>query len=100
MTRQSCCCHPTEKYPVSAFSLSHKGQCDVCPSPDSPDFKDLCRGVGEIPEQAFCDLHLNPCRNGVCIDVEHGFECECDEGFELRPVFKLTLSHWLIFSGI
>ena len=85
MTRQSCCCHPTEKYPVSAFSLSHKGQCDVCPSPDSPDFKDLCRGVGEIPEQAFCDLHLNPCRNGVCIDVEHGFECECDEGFELSP---------------
>ena len=84
MTRQSCCCHPTDKYPVSAFSLSHKNSCDLCPSPDSDDFAELCRGVKE-PETSYCDLHLKPCINGECIDIEHGFECVCNEGFELSP---------------
>ncbi|CBY38593.1 unnamed protein product, partial [Oikopleura dioica] len=88
MSRQDCCCHAAELDRTSSFRLNNK--CDVCPAVGTSNFNQLCKG-SEKPD-SYCDLELNPCgTNGQCYDVDGGFECQCDEGYELHPSGTLCI---------
>ncbi|RUS90503.1 hypothetical protein EGW08_001771 [Elysia chlorotica] len=84
LTKGECCC--TE---AAAWAFSRR--CEVCPSPMDLEFQYLCpEGFGYVPgidgtvaDIDECRIHPGICVNGICINVDGSFRCECRSGFTL-----------------
>uniref|UniRef100_A0AAY5ENB4 Fibrillin-1 n=1 Tax=Electrophorus electricus TaxID=8005 RepID=A0AAY5ENB4_ELEEL len=81
-TKGHCCC--------SAMPGQGWGSpCEICPSSNEEAFRDLCFRVGlpygvEKPEDTDeCKDTPNICHNGVCINTDGAYRCECPFGYTL-----------------
>uniref|UniRef100_A0A4W4HGQ6 Fibrillin-1 n=1 Tax=Electrophorus electricus TaxID=8005 RepID=A0A4W4HGQ6_ELEEL len=83
-TKGHCCC--------SAMPGQGWGSpCEICPSSNEEAFRDLCFRVGlpygvEKPEGTNtdeCKDTPNICHNGVCINTDGAYRCECPFGYTL-----------------
>ncbi|XP_041363896.1 fibrillin-2-like [Gigantopelta aegis] len=83
-SKAQCCCTKGEAWGGR--------ECEVCPQPGEPGFKHLCpEGYGYIkvmPGEVMSDVNeclLFPgiCKNGICVNTDGSFRCECRTGFKL-----------------
>ncbi|GAA6104086.1 fibrillin-2b [Tachysurus ichikawai] len=63
--------------------------CELCPQENQAAFKQLCPfGHGAVPGRGEGRVDMNecldnPCKNGVCINTDGSFRCECPFGYNL-----------------
>ncbi|CAL1273321.1 unnamed protein product [Larinioides sclopetarius] len=85
MTRKECCC-------MVGSAAWGSDTCEPCPDPRGDAFKKLCPdghgyvivdGVMEDINECMMDSTL--CENGICINMDGNYRCECQEGFKLDP---------------
>jgi hypothetical protein len=89
LTRAECCCTRASAWGVG-------GQCGLCPSERDPTFRVLCPGgYGFIPDKTGAISDVNECMvdpgicvNGICINTDGSYRCECRIGFTLDPSGK------------
>lgn len=85
LTRAECCCTSGLAWEIDRF-------CNGCPKPGDVEFEYLCpEGYGYVtisPEGIVSDVNeclMNPniCKNGLCINTDGSFRCECGPGYQL-----------------
>ncbi|XP_048583421.1 fibrillin-1 isoform X2 [Nematostella vectensis] len=82
MTKSVCCC---------TLGKGWGDPCELCPSPKTPEFSIICpKGVGiarkngtRFEDVNECTMMPDLCRNGVCINNDGSFRCQCKMGFKL-----------------
>ncbi|KAL8595714.1 hypothetical protein ACOMHN_012134 [Nucella lapillus] len=86
LTKPECCCTNGEAWGATPR------QCQLCPKPGDEAFQYLCpEGYGYISvsvEGVTSDVNeclLNPdiCENGLCVNTDGSFRCECGPGYRL-----------------
>ncbi|XP_076373655.1 fibrillin-1-like isoform X1 [Tachypleus tridentatus] len=84
VTRSECCC-------LEGSVAWGSDPCEVCPSPNEESFRLLCpEGFGYIifengvvEDINECMMDTTRCENGICINTDGSYRCECQEGFKL-----------------
>lgn len=56
----------------------------VCPTVNTDEFERLCGGREYSPKDGFCKKIPKLCMNGVCIDLDGDYRCECKLGFRFN----------------
>ncbi|ESO94529.1 hypothetical protein LOTGIDRAFT_232356 [Lottia gigantea] len=83
-TRDQCCCTKGEAW--GGYN------CEICPSEGDPGFRHLCpEGYGYVkimPGEIMSDvneclIHRGICEDGVCVNTDGSFRCECRPGYTL-----------------
>ncbi|XP_072038061.1 fibrillin-2-like isoform X2 [Amphiura filiformis] len=80
-TKAECCC---------SVGAGWSDACQVCPDEGTEEFTDLCPTQGRKPvgQDKFedineCKLYPGICGEGLCINMDSSFRCECYNGFLL-----------------
>ncbi|PVD20223.1 hypothetical protein C0Q70_20719 [Pomacea canaliculata] len=85
LTRAECCC-------TSGLGFVVGRECRPCPKPGDAGFPYLCPEgfgyvvvmpggvVGDVNE---CVIHPGICKNGICVNTDGSFRCECAPGYHL-----------------
>ncbi|XP_060068909.1 fibrillin-2-like [Ylistrum balloti] len=84
MTKAMCCCTVGQAW-------GNTNQCEVCPQRGEASFKALCtddEGVIISPDGGTMDVNecmMFPglCENGLCVNTDGSFRCECGQGYKL-----------------
>ncbi|XP_078313226.1 fibrillin-1-like [Crassostrea virginica] len=84
MTKADCCC-------TQGQAWGSRQQCAVCPTEDEAEFKTLCPdGYGRVVDPSGgivdvneCAVNPNLCVNGICVNTDGSFRCECLAGYKL-----------------
>lgn len=81
VTRKQCCCSRIE-------GAAWGDPCSPCPTPETEEYYTICsRFRGKILDEYGRPVDINECeiegicRNGVCINENGGFHCECSLGY-------------------
>ncbi|XP_059151338.1 fibrillin-1-like isoform X1 [Physella acuta] len=79
LSKPECCCSEGVAWGVS-------GQCTQCPLPGEVEFERICPdGIGYTEKGDINECTAKPgiCKNGICINTDGSFRCECRPGFVL-----------------
>lgn len=83
LSRIDCCCGQTMG---EGWKFNPGDLCEPCPSRGTSEFNILCKEALSILSPSDideCSLRQDLCDNGVCINTDSGYSCECKEGYEI-----------------
>uniref|UniRef100_T1IWH6 Fibrillin-2 n=1 Tax=Strigamia maritima TaxID=126957 RepID=T1IWH6_STRMM len=83
VTRSTCCCSREAAWGTDI--------CEICPKPSDATFRELCPdGYGYVAEIETgmkdineCIIKPGICQNGICINTDGSFRCQCEPGYTL-----------------
>jgi len=84
VTRDECCCA------APGASSAFGDDCEPCPETSDEGFAILCKDAKLINK---CDLLINPCENGYCVNMGNDYRCICNKGFLVAPDQKSCIDY-------
>ncbi|CAK8693060.1 unnamed protein product [Clavelina lepadiformis] len=76
-TRKLCCCY-------EGIGQGWNTPCERCPQPESTDFFELCGSNEFLGSDHLCDINEHLCEDGMCVQLDDGFECQCPLGYNFN----------------
>ncbi|XP_030833292.1 fibrillin-2 isoform X4 [Strongylocentrotus purpuratus] len=90
-TRKECCC---------SLGAGWSSPCNLCPRPSDASFTELCPdGPGYAPSLTpdlyedinECKVFPGICENGICINTDGSYRCQCQPGFILDTTGRICV---------